>query len=302
MSRLTLLIFLLLAISITHAQYYRIRQFNRSRKRVSEEKCKFYREKIDALDKPYFPEVVGGHDAEEKEFPHMAALGFGERDDIKWLCGGTLISEKHILTAAHCLSNSQYGEVKFVKLGDIYLKRPLLEGGKILGVKKVIRHPEYKPPSKYHDIGILELTEPLEFSLNIRPACLYPYNDFMKDYVKATGWGLTDFGGSSTNSLQEVTLNIFSDEECKRAYKNSARILGSGISNDNQLCAGSKTESKDTCQGDSGGPLVRARSVEGLHYLVGVTSFGKSCGVANVPGVYTKVVYYIPWIEKIVWP
>lgn len=80
------------------------------------------------------------------------------------------------------------------------------------------------------------------------------------------------------------------------------KSLPSGIIT-SQLCAGELNGGKDTCQGDSGGPIQIVKNNPYCMYdIVGVTSFGKFCGFKNSPAVYTKVSYYIPWIESIVWP
>lgn len=302
MDRLFLL-FLLLIISYLQAVPHKFIET----KRIVEEKCKLYREKVSKI--PVLPDhlincrpepgsycgVIGGYTATKFEFPSMVSLSY---DNGKKLCGGTIISERHILTAAHCLSNPNNGEVKYVFLGGVQLDRMRF----MYLVKNSFQHPDYAPPSRYHDIGILELSGKLEFDLDVQPACLYPYSDLETYSGVATGWGLTEFGGKTSNDLQAVVLDIFSQQECSRTYKRtSRRLLGKGISYDTQVCAGSKTEEKDACQGDSGGPLFRSSPVDGLHYVIGVTSFGKSCGIANIPGVYTKVLYYLPWIVETVW-
>lgn len=265
---------------------------------VSGEKCKYYQEKT----KNYNlipPGIVGGTVCYEGEFPHMAALGFGQDSNIQWQCGGTLISEQHILTAAHCTQHPNLETVKFIKLGDIYLDG----SGEIIEVSRIINHPDYKPPSKYHDLAVLELSKPVNFTKNIRPACLYQYENLTEHTPFATGWGLTEFGGKPSNVLQKVGLSYFTNEECNEEYKRtSKRFLSKGIQGDMQICVGSRSKEMDTCQGDSGGPLTNLLVKHGLHFLVGITSFGKTCGTVNIPGVYTKVLHYIPWIENIVWP
>lgn len=117
----------------------------------------------------------------------------------------------------------------------------------------------------------------------------------------ATGWGVTRFGSKTkTDDLQKVTLSLFPHEECKQLYGRHRKIP-QGILR-SQLCAGSRTGKQDTCQGDSGGPIqIMAQGNSCIYYVIGITSFGKSCAVSNAPGVYTKVSYYLDWIEAVVW-
>lgn len=102
----------------------------------------------------------------------------------------------------------------------------------------------------------------------------------------------------------KVTLNVVPKDECSKYFTNEIESgsLSKGITED-ILCAGFLRGGKDTCQGDSGGPLQLALSNPYCMYsIAGVVSFGKFCGFANAPAIYTAVAEYIPWIESIVWP
>ncbi|KAH9635206.1 hypothetical protein HF086_009546 [Spodoptera exigua] len=187
----------------------------------------------------------------------MALLGYGgSMDTADWLCGGSLISDKFILTAGHCISSAVLGKVRFAAMGILRRTDPP-ERWHRYHVSRIVPHPEYHAPSKYHDIALLETSKRVNFDLHVYPACLN-IDDHFLGVVTATGWG----------------------------------------------ALGHNMELADTLQaGDSGGPL-QAKPVLSrcLHTVIGVTSYGRNCGYSGQPGIYTRVRFYVPWIESVVWP
>lgn len=249
--------------------------------------------------------AVGGTDANIHEFPHMAALGYHtESNNTVWQCGGSLISAKFVLTAAHCLISAELGPVKLVRLGTNNLHQPA-DTKQDFDIARSIPHPDYKPPSAYNDIALIELNKAVKYTVEVKPACLHREPDVDQTVLwllQATGWGLTSYAGEPSVILQKVKLDLFTNEECTRSYRRQRRRLREGILSDQQVCAGGRNKERDTCPGDSGGPLQIYRFREHLSGVVGVTSFGLGCGTIGIPGVYTRVSYYVSWIESIVWP
>uniref|UniRef100_A0A1B6CWC8 Peptidase S1 domain-containing protein n=2 Tax=Clastoptera arizonana TaxID=38151 RepID=A0A1B6CWC8_9HEMI len=258
------------------------------------QKCEFNAAKL----------IVGGSNAESGEFPHMAAVGFHTRDgSISWNCGGSLISEEFVLTAAHC-SNTTYGDPIVVRLGTINLNEDYNgDDYRDYRVVEVIPHPRYVPPFKYNDIALLRLSETVRVTTKIHPACLSNSEFFLKKPI-ATGWGRTAFVGKVSSILKKVELSIIDNTQCNNLYnqdKMNSKYFRNGVVS-SMLCAGELSGGKDTCLGDSGGPLqVIDESNKCIHHIIGVTSFGKVCGAVNSPGVYTRTSHYLSWIESIVW-
>ncbi|KAF0750907.1 serine protease snake-like [Aphis craccivora] len=248
--------------------------------------------------------IVGGTKAEEMEFPHMAR--FGEKiKNVEWACGGSLISDRYVLSAAHCSEIGKKTPVKWALLGDNDIGSN--EGAadpKIREIVERILHPNYKPPSMYNDIGLYRLSTPVKFNQFILPVCLNSEEQLTTKQAIAIGWGRTSSAGQTSNVLMKVSLDFVEQNECNRSYSSSTNPnLKFGINPSNQICAGQMEGGKDTCQGDSGGPLqIVHPEFECMYIQVGITSFGKLCGEPNAPGVYTKVSNYVSWIDSIVWP
>ncbi|XP_017783435.1 PREDICTED: serine protease snake-like [Nicrophorus vespilloides] len=243
----------------------------------------------------------GGVDALPREYPHMAVLGYGSNSTQKlnWSCGGSLISEKFVLTAAHCLNHKEFGPVKYVRIGDLNLKltNDSVKHQDFL-VANTIKHPSYKRPSKYHDIALIELDHSVKITEDVIPACLNLAKSNPVQYA-ATGWGLLSFQGVAPDHLQKLVLNHVNNTECNKHFEVNARTLKRGIMENRQICAG--YPGRDTCQGDSGGPL-QTKNELGVFFIHGVTAFGKPCLLTSSPGVYTRVSNYLRWIEESVWP
>uniref|UniRef100_A0A1B0CCU7 Phenoloxidase-activating factor 2 n=2 Tax=Lutzomyia longipalpis TaxID=7200 RepID=A0A1B0CCU7_LUTLO len=234
--------------------------------------------------------IVGGHNADPNEWPWIAVLFNGGRQ----FCGGSLIDSQHVLTAAHCVAHMSSWDVArlTVQLGDHNIRSATEVVHETRHVKRVVRHRGFDSRTLYDDIALLTLDRPVTFSSSIRPICLPPSNDVRSYNGKtavAIGWGSLRENGPQPSILQEVSIPIWSNEQCARKYGSAAPA---GITQ-NMLCAGQ--DNRDSCSGDSGGPLMVN---DGKWTQVGVVSWGIGCGKGQYPGVYTRVSNFMPWIMK----
>ncbi|XP_053671479.1 serine protease snake-like [Anopheles nili] len=250
---------------------------------------------------------MGGDSVEIGEFPHMAALGRpcnqldgrGCVEKTEWFCGASLISERFVLTAAHCAHIGMSNPPTVVRLGSRDLLRPAQD----CSIQAIQQHPGYVGIQSYNDIALVKLEQPVNIAgMLIRPACLWTSKDIPDQVpIVATGWGKLGYFEESSTVLQRVQIPIVSNEQCNKVLYRSRRFPYGVLPT--QLCAGHPQGGKDTCEGDSGGPLqiVLSWGETGRHcqhYIVGITSNGGICGTVNRPGIYTRVSSYVSWIER----
>lgn len=240
--------------------------------------------------------VINGEDAPRPDakggYPFMAAIMI-EKD--KFQCGGTLIDESHILTAAHCFYNDTRFTVYDMRKMRIYLGAHNIRyhSGSVHRVKRMIMHKDYIDRFPfYNDIAILTLETPARMSKSVKPICLpnRRYSTFANQRVTVTGWGaLNEEGTEHPSVLQEADLDVISNAQCARKYRGRALIK------DSTMCT--EEVGKDACYGDSGGPIHLVQS--GVTAQVGIVSWGWGCALANSPGVYTRVTAYSNWIQRV---
>lgn len=244
--------------------------------------------------------IYGGVKAKPKEFPSIALLGSKDNStgQIDWYCGGTLISRRFVVTAAHCFRISS--SLNIVRLGELdYSTTNDATQTQDFNVLSAVLHPSYNL-ERYNDIALIELDRNAILNEYVIPACLPSKNAKYKSFT-AVGWGKTEKGISSPHLLK-VELDLFTGEQCNTSVPVEEN-LEMGLKERTQLCAGSHQHGFDTCNGDSGGPLyVPHPTYPCMLQLAAITSFGYvQCGTADIPSINTKVNLYLDWIENVVW-
>ncbi|CAG0897273.1 unnamed protein product, partial [Cyprideis torosa] len=249
------------------------------------------------LDKRVLEYNIRDEEAKFGEFPWQALFFVKKTAGYEFLCGGVLISTRHLLTAAHYVKNVDPYHLQ-VRLGEweVNNKDEPIEHQDYF-VEYIHVHPEYKPGPEFNDIAIVTLTKQVYITNNVHVACLpqNQYENFDSYRCIATGWGKNSFDGSFQTIMKKVDLPMYTHDDCQAALRRT-RLGHRFRLHENFVCAGGE-KGKDACTGDGGGPLICEK--EGHAIVAGITAWGIGCGTEGVPGVYAALAPHVPWIQGI---
>ncbi|XP_017124508.1 trypsin delta [Drosophila elegans] len=225
--------------------------------------------------------IVGGENTNITHYPHQVSMRY--RGNHR--CGGAVYKTNIIISAAHCLNTLTGPENLTIVAGSSNIWFPTGPQQE-LAVRKFIIHPKYRTLNNDYDAAILILDGDFEFNKAVQPIQLAKERPEHDTLVTVTGWGTTSEGGTISDVLQEVSVNVVENTQCKSAY---SIMLTSRM-----LCAGVTGGGKDACQGDSGGPLIHNNE------LLGIVSWGTGCAREKYPGVYCSVPDVRDWLLEII--
>jgi uncharacterized repeat protein (TIGR01451 family) len=265
---------------------------------------------VSVLAAPNQPDIVGGEEAAPGAWPWQVALIHADATNLYdgQYCGGVLVDEFWVLTAAHCIDNSDTADFD-IALGVFNLLDPEPNYQRI-PPNNIIINPDYNPETNDSDIALIRLETPAVITegeaggLPVQPATLIApdVGSLVGILSTVTGWGnrlpQPDPGGYDySETLYQVEVPIVSNEACSAAYENN--YLYAQVT-ENMMCAGFIYKGgHDACQGDSGGPLVIQKPDSEEWQLAGLVSWGSGCGVPGLPGVYTRVSQFTNWVNGI---
>ncbi|XP_050418366.1 chymotrypsin-like serine proteinase [Patella vulgata] len=233
--------------------------------------------------------IVGGSDAYAGQFPWQVSLQRSSGSSWAHICGGSLIANNRVLTAAHCVTATSPGSYRVV-LGNHRLNN--IDGTEqTIYISSIVNHPNYNGNAAGYpnDISVMRLSSNANTgSSAVSTIGLAPSgSSFVGQTCTISGWGRTSGTSSLPNILQYVGMGKISNSECSTRW---AGISGATI-NTGHICV--FQSGRSACNGDSGGPMI----CNGM--LAGVTSWGISGCSGNYPSVYTRVSQFVSWINSI---
>uniref|UniRef100_A0A0P4YX08 limulus clotting factor C n=1 Tax=Daphnia magna TaxID=35525 RepID=A0A0P4YX08_9CRUS len=236
--------------------------------------------------------IVEGVETAAHEFPWQVFLVLRKNNDESFACGGSLISDRWVLTAAHCLINN---DLIHITLGahdlededEVYQER--------YTSREYFIHPDWDSETLQADIALVRLPATISFSKYIQPVCLDSPSDpavsYVNDTVILTGWGLTSDESDRVSSvLHKTMVRVITNEKCFEEYDS--------VITDEMICT-SGEDHQGSCYGDSGGPM-NFRQADGTWKQIGIVSFGSNQGCeSGYANGFTRVSSFVSWIQNI---
>ncbi|EDW00776.1 trypsin 3A1 [Drosophila grimshawi] len=234
---------------------------------------------------PYDGRIVGGQLTDIRDFPYQASIQLHGQH----ICGGAIIGDYFILTAAHCFTEPWVVPDYSVRVGAT----EHASGGELLSLRQIIRHGAYNSQTHDNDLALLLLNARLNYTEVLQAVQLASAKDLLTPNTRllVSGWGYQSESGEEgvSPALRYVDLAVVDPQICRHAYRNVLPVTK------RMLCAA--RDGQDSCQGDSGGPLVGYQPDGTQGKLYGIVSWGIGCAQPEYPGVYTSVASFRNWID-----
>uniref|UniRef100_A0A336KWB3 CSON000672 protein n=1 Tax=Culicoides sonorensis TaxID=179676 RepID=A0A336KWB3_CULSO len=240
-------------------------------------------------------------------YPFVVRIGFRNTisGNMAYPCTGSILSRTTILTAAHCaLAKSDGFKLSSVRVGDYDASTdpdcseynfcaPQANNHRI---SYIIVHPDYVQGEYHHDIALIVLKQPLNYSVAAQPICLRGDKINLNVGRRATvaGWGKMANQVTRSNKMELLEVPLASWDACQRVYAPTGALKSSKSLGDQLMCVGG--EGRDVCQGFGGSPLIVKEN--GIFWQIAILSFGSdACGMRGTPSVYTGIAHFIDWIR-----
>ncbi|XP_018306897.1 trypsin-1 [Mycetomoellerius zeteki] len=236
-------------------------------------------------------QVVGGKEAGVGSYPFIVSLQMFSQH----FCAGSILNEKWVITAGHCVIAVPTLSILLVKAGKYNLQ--LIEDTE--QTAKVVQahiHENYKHGVGPYDIGLLKLASPFKLNNNVQAIELAPPGNEPTGEAWLCGWGSisTTNYPIMPNKLQHVKMEYVNRTTCHESVK---RLTGSSRVHETNICTGSLYDKISACKGDSGGPLISHNGKKSV--LTGIVSWGiLPCGTLGAPSVYTRISKFNNWIAQ----
>lgn len=178
--------------------------------------------------------IVGGTPIPITAVPHQVSL----QQDGHY-CGGSIISNRWVLTAAHCVDFLGVHSTQ-IRVGSSFHKSE----GKLVNISKIRSHPQYNPNSIDYDYALIELSDELEFNEAVQSIALPDQDEEVEvgSECLVSGWGLTKNPNESREHLRAVVVPVIEHQECQKKYESSSKITS------RMICAGFAKGGKDSCK------------------------------------------------------